>query len=118
MSASIEIALRQIFERLGGIDAELKAGRGRHDDFKIGIAGLGVQIAAFSERITKVESDTERIPVIETALWTLEGKRLERQGAVKLVTGMFKTSHALVGVAGAGIVWLAHHVWPWPLPWK
>lgn len=45
-----EMALRQIFERLGSIDAKLSAGSRRHDDF--------------DERMDRIEAKIEPLPRI------------------------------------------------------
>jgi hypothetical protein len=115
---TIQTALRHIYDRLGGIDAKLESGSKRHEEMSRGIADIDGKFDVLSDRIGKVETIAARIPVIEPAVWELEGKRLERQGAKKFVSGVFKSGHAISGAIGAALTWLGAQamIWPWPKP--
>ncbi len=88
-------ALNQIFDRLGLIDGRLEAGARRHDEFSRNLSAIDGKVDGFGDRIGKVEANAARIPVIEKAVWNLEGKRLEVQGATKLVGGILKVRHVI-----------------------
>lgn len=104
-----EAALRQIFERLGGIDAKLEAGGLRHAEFSHTLADLDGKVDRLTERVGSVEALAARVPIIEPTVWDLEGRRLEAQGVRKLLVGAIKLRHAIwLAIGGAAAAFGVH----------
>lgn len=95
--------LHRIFERLGGIDAKLDEGGRRHAEFAINFHGVHAELATLNERVGKVEALAARVPVIEPAVWQLEGKRLESAGVKKFFGGVMTQGRAAVGIVGGSV---------------
>lgn len=112
--ADTQQALRQIFDRLGGIDAKLVAGSQRHEEFSHSLADLDGKVDKLSDRVGGVEQLAARIPVIEPVVWSQEGKRLEAQGVKKLIGGVFKVHHLIMAVIGAVLAAFGIHIVNFP----
>lgn len=119
--AATQVALRQIFDRLGNIDGRLAAGARRHDEFAFNLATIDEKVDAFAGRIITVEANVARIPVIEKAVWKHEESRIEAQGAKKQVEGvkkrvggLFRLGHLIWAAIATFLTAIGFHWWPWP----
>lgn len=95
--------LYKIFERLGGIDTELKVSKEQRGEMIINMHGVRAELATYNERLGKVELLAARIPVIEPTVWELEGRRREAIGVKRFFGLVISKGHAGVALIGGSI---------------
>ena len=103
MSHVAEETLHRIFDRLGGIDAKLAAGKESHEEFRIGLHGIRAELGTINQRLGTVETLAARIPVIEPTVWELEGKRRETAAVNKFFGGVLTRGRAAVGIFSGSV---------------
>jgi ParB-like chromosome segregation protein Spo0J len=120
MSGAVDIqqALRQIFERLGGIEQRLLTGSKRHDEFSQSLAEIEGKVDKLENRAVVLEVAAVKLAKIEAKVEAHDAARSENIGKAKFIKGVVRSGYALAGAVGAGLTWLVQHVFalPWPKP--